>query len=69
MKNGYDHHQDIYTYNLSVPKKFILDVLNQSPPYPNLGQTCTIIQRSKAEKTLKYVKYEATNNFLSVFLL
>ena len=31
-----DHHkhQDIYTYNLSVPKKFTLDVPNQSPPYP-----------------------------------
>ena len=29
-----DHHkhQDIYTYNLSVPKKFTLDVPNQSPP-------------------------------------
>ena len=34
MKNGYDHHvhQDIYTYNLSVPKRFTLDVPNQSPP-------------------------------------
>ena len=37
MKNGYDHHvhQDIYTYNLSVPRRFILDVPNQSPPYFN----------------------------------
>ena len=36
MKNGYDHHdhQDIYTYNLSVPKRFTLDVPNQSPPLP-----------------------------------
>ena len=35
MKNGYDHHehQDIYTYNLSVPERFTLDVPNQSPPY------------------------------------
>ena len=35
MKNGYDHHdhQDIYTYDLSVPKSFTLDVPNQSPPY------------------------------------
>ena len=35
MKNGYDHHdhQGTYTYNLSVPKMFILDVPNQSPPY------------------------------------
>ena len=35
MKNAYDHHdhQDIYTYNLSVPKRFTLDVPNQSPPY------------------------------------
>ena len=35
MKNGYDHddHQGIYTYNLSVPKRLILDVPNQSPPY------------------------------------
>ena len=34
MKNGYDHHehQYIYTYNLSVPKRFTLDVPNQSPP-------------------------------------
>ena len=34
MKNGYDHHdhQDIYTYNLSVPERFTLDVPNQSPP-------------------------------------
>ena len=34
MKNGYDHHdhQVIYTYNLSVPKRFTLDVPNQSPP-------------------------------------
>ena len=34
MKNSYDHHdhQDIYTYNLSVPKRFTLDVPNQSPP-------------------------------------
>jgi len=31
MKNGYDHH-DIYTYNLSGPKWFTLDVPNQSPP-------------------------------------
>ena len=38
MKNGYDHHvhQDIYTYNLSVPKRFTLDVPNQSPPYLKL---------------------------------
>ena len=36
MKNGYDHHehQDIYTYNLSVPQRFTLDVPNQSRPYP-----------------------------------
>ena len=36
MKNGYDHHehQDIYTYNLSGPKRFTLDVPIQSPPYP-----------------------------------
>ena len=27
--------QGIYTYNLSVPKRFILDVPNQSPPYLN----------------------------------
>ena len=35
MKNGYDHHdhKGICTYNLSVPKRFILDVPNQSPPY------------------------------------
>ena len=35
MKNGYDHHdhQEIYTYNLSGPKRFTLDVPNQSPPY------------------------------------
>ena len=34
MKNGYDHHnhQDIYTYNLIGPKRFTLDVSNQSPP-------------------------------------
>ena len=34
MKNGYDHHdhQDIYTYNLSGPKRFILDLPIQSPP-------------------------------------
>ena len=34
MKNGYDHHdhQDIYTYNLSGPKRLTLDVPNQSPP-------------------------------------
>ena len=34
MKNGYDHHdhQDIYTYNLSVPKRFTLDVPIKSPP-------------------------------------
>ena len=34
MENGYDHHdhQDIFTYNLSVPKRFTLDVPNQSPP-------------------------------------
>ena len=33
MKNDYDHHnhQCIYTYNLSVPKRFTLDVPNQSP--------------------------------------
>ena len=41
MKNGYDHHkhQDIYTYNLSVPKRFTLDVPNQSLPYH--GDLCT----------------------------
>ena len=35
MKNSYDHHdhQGIYTYNLSVPKRFTLDIPNQSPPY------------------------------------
>ena len=34
MKNGYDHHdhQDIYTYNLAVPKRFTLDVPAKSPP-------------------------------------
>ena len=35
MKNVYDHHehQDIYTYNLSVPKRFTLDVpITQSVP-------------------------------------
>ena len=34
MKNGYDHHdhQGIYTYNLSVPKRFTLDVPIKSPP-------------------------------------
>ena len=33
MKNGYDHHdhQDIYTYNLSGPKTFTLDVTINSP--------------------------------------
>ena len=46
MKNGYDHHdhQDIYTYNLSGPKRFTLDVPNQSLPllvtcYIRFGQT------------------------------
>ena len=34
MKNAYDHHdhQDIYTYDLSGPKRCTLDVPNQSPP-------------------------------------
>ena len=35
MNNGYDHHdhQDIYTYNLSDPKRFTIDVPAKSPPY------------------------------------
>ena len=27
----------MYTYNLSVPKRFTLDVPNQSPPYSGIG--------------------------------
>ena len=44
MKNGYDHddHQDIYTYNLSGPKRFTLDVPNQSPPYQCLVQKLAV---------------------------
>ena len=33
MKSGYDHHHDIYTYNLTGPKRFTLDVPINSPPY------------------------------------
>ena len=42
MKNGYDHrnHQNIYTYNLSVPKRFTLDVPAKSPP--NQGGYTTV---------------------------
>ena len=52
MKNGYDHHyhQVIYTYNLSVPKRFTLDVPNQSPPYFRLAhvhsfEACVLVYR------------------------
>ena len=55
MKNGYDHlnHLDIYTYNLSVPKRVTLDVPNQSPPYqraqkaPNVHQPTEGIHRTE----------------------
>ena len=34
MKNGYDHHEhhDIYTYNLSIPMRFTLNIPAKSPP-------------------------------------
>ena len=40
VKTGYDHHdhQDIKTYNLSVPKRLTLDVPNQSPPTQSVVQ-------------------------------
>ena len=46
MKNGYDHHehQDIYTYNLSVPRRFTLDVPNQPPPYLDALDNSTTTQ-------------------------
>ena len=47
MKNGYDHHdhQGIYTYNLSVPKRFTLDVPAKSPPYLEQIRTTKAICR------------------------
>ena len=51
MKNGYGHHdhQDIYTYNLSVPQRFTLDVPNQSPPLLS-GLLCAIRYYQVREK-------------------
>ena len=68
MKNGYDHHdhQDIYTYNLSVPERFTLDVPNQSPPTsmqkaggPQIysGLTCTRGDRAKGPENLTFLYY------------
>ena len=68
MKNGYDHHdhQDIYTYNLSVPERFTLDVPNQSPPTsmqkaggPQIysGLMCTRGDRAKGPENLTFLYY------------
>ena len=40
MKNVYDHHdhQDIYTYNLTGPKRFTLGVPFNSPPLDDYDQ-------------------------------
>ena len=60
-KNGHNHHQhqDIYTYNLSVPKGFTLEVPNKSPPYSKIYSAYQkyFVGQSLVQVYVQIVKY------------